>query len=322
MPLVAIMGSGRSGSTLLEYLLAGHLAGARALGEVETLSIRGVRDNETCSCARPARDCPSWRDLLTRLARDPGRGRWEAVMEERGRRLWWGLGVWCSALAHRVTGFPATAPRRLDRYAPVLAVLTALAPATGPLIDNSKTPLHFFALAGTGRVDLRVVHLVRRPHAVVWSWKRRKHLPESGSLNWYMEPKSALVSGSRWIFDQLMAVSYRLLYPDHPYVRVSYDELCADPDATLARCAQALRLPVAAAPGRPTSYHVLGGNPARFGGFGRVELDDEWQTSLPRGIRTALALTASPLYWLLLRQERGHDRGAAGASDPRPRLQA
>jgi hypothetical protein len=302
--VVAIMGSGRSGSTLLEFLLAGHLDGARALGELETLSIRGVRDNEMCSCTRRAADCLEWRDLLARLAKDPGRERWEASVEDRRCRLPWAIGVWFAAVGYRLTGRRAAdAPRRRDHYAPVLGVLSELATVQGPLIDNSKTPLHFFALASTGRVDLRVVHLVRRPQAVVWSWKRRKHLPESGTLNWYMEPKSALVSGGRWVFDQVMAASFRLIHPEHPYVRVSYDELCADPRATLARCAAVLHLPPAAVPGRPGSYHVLGGNPARFDGFSRIEPDNEWQSSLPRRIRVGLAMTASPVYRLLLQRE-------------------
>ena len=307
--VVAIMGSGRSGSTLLEFLLAGYLDGARAVGELETLSIRGVRDNETCSCTRRARDCAAWRDVLSRLAENPGRERWEAVVEDRRRRVPWGLGVWCAAVGRRLADRgPSAVPSRLTCYVPVLDVLSDLAPARGPLIDNSKTPLHFFALAGTGRVDLRVVHLVRRPHAVVWSWKRRRHLPESGSRNWYMEPKSAFVSGSRWIFDQLMAASFRLLHAEHPYVRVSYDELCADPDATLSRCAAALRLSPVAAVGRPARYHVLGGNPSRFSGFGRVEPDDEWRTRLPLAIRAGVTLSASPLYRLLL--HKGRDRAA------------
>lgn len=300
--VVAIMGSGRSGSTLLEFLLAGCLDQARAIGELETLSIRGVRDNETCSCARPARDCAEWHDVLMHLAEDPGRERWEAVVEDRGRRIRWGLGLWCAAVGHRVTGRgPAAVHSWPSRYAPVLDVLSELAPGRGALIDNSKTPLHFFALAATGCVDLRVVHLVRRPQAVVWSWKKRKHLPESGSRNWYMEPKSAFVSGSRWILDQAMAASFRLLHPAHPYVRVSYDELCEDPEATLARCATALHLTLGTVGGRPASYHVLGGNPARFDGFGRVEADNEWRTSLPCMIRAGLTVSASPVYRLLLR---------------------
>jgi hypothetical protein len=148
---------------------------------------------------------------------------------------------------------------------------------------------------------LRVVHLVRRPQGVVWSWKRRKHLPESGGLNWYMEPRSAFLSGGRWIVDQLVAASFGLLHTEHPYVRVSYDELCADPEATLGRCAAALRLSPSAVVAPPANYHVLGGNPARFTRFGRIEPDDEWRTRLPLPTKAVLTVTASPLYRFLLR---------------------
>jgi hypothetical protein len=153
-------------------------------------------------------------------------------------------------------------------------------------------------------VDLRVVHLVRRPHAVVWSWKRRRRLPESGSLNWYMEPKSALVSASRWVLDQLVAASFPYLHPEQLYVRVSYDELCADPDAILIQCATSLHLRPAAETGQTSSYHVLGGNPSRFNGFGHVKADNEWQTCLPWRIRVCLSVTTSPVYCLLFRGRR------------------
>jgi hypothetical protein len=304
--VVGIMGSGRSGSTLLEFLLAGYLDGARPLGELETLSIRGLRDNELCSCARHAMDCEAWKNVLGRLADDANRKQWETLVESRWHRLPWALGVWGAAAGGRLLGQrPNAASPKLRGYAPVLSVLSELTPAAGPLIDNSKTPLHFFALAATEEVDLRVVHLVRHPHAVVWSWKRRKRLPESGSLNWYMEPKSALVSATRWMFDQLVAASFRHLHPELPYVRVSYDDLCAAPGEVLTRCAASLHVRPAVVSGRPSSYHVLGGNPARFSGFSDVKADNEWQTKLPWSIRISLSITALPLYRLLLRGSGG-----------------
>lgn len=66
------MGSGRGATTLLECLLAGYLADARALGEVETAVTRGIRYNELCTCREPARRCPEWADALERLRREPG----------------------------------------------------------------------------------------------------------------------------------------------------------------------------------------------------------------------------------------------------------
>ena len=316
VPLVGIIGSGRSGSTLLEFLLAAAFPGARALGELESLVVRTMRDNELCSCGRQASDCPQWAGVIRLLVAHPAQECWQLAVDDRGHRARWALAAYVGAVGHRLAGHrPAGLRRRVGGrlarrpgaercYLPVLDVLAEVSRGHTAVIDNSKTPSHFFALANAGYPDLRMVHIVRQPQAVAWSWKRRKHLPESGSLNWFMEPRSAARSGAVWLFDAVLAASFRWLYPTIPYVRVSYEELCARPEKVVARCAAALGLAAAAVTGPPADYHVLGGNPARFDGFRRVELDDEWRTHLGWPVRVALGITLSPVYRLLLRDTR------------------
>lgn len=316
-PLVGIMGSGRSGSTLLEYLLAGYIRDARPLGEVESLVVRSARDNEPCSCGLPATRCPRWATVTDQLAVHPLRTRWECAIENRHYRLRWGLALCAVALSRRLTSRP-TAPRAAaDCYVPLFDALAEISTGATILIDNSKTPLHFFALAAAGCQDLRIVHILRRPQAVAWSWRRRKHLPESGDKNWYMEPKPVRSTAMAWLFDTLLAVLFHTLYPTVHYIQISYDELCSDPAATVTRCVRGLELTPAPTPGRPTDYHVLGGNPARFGGFDRIELDDEWRANLSLTARVLLALTAAPVYRLLLRTATpgGRTRGKEGRAD-------
>ncbi|GIJ51914.1 sulfotransferase [Virgisporangium aliadipatigenens] len=306
VPVVGIMGTGRSGSTLLEFLLAARLRDARAVGELDTIVTRSYQDAEPCSCGKPAVDCPEWTAVLTALVADPAHEEWVSLVENRRgwRRFCLRLGA--AALRRRWTGRAGRPPRGLAAYDPVLDALRALAAGHDTLLDNSKTPLHFYALASTGAVDLRVVHLLRRPQAVVWSWRRRKPLPESGDRNWHMEPRSALRTGAAWCVNAVQAALFRRLFPDVPYVRMSYDELCADPAGAVDRCVRALGLLDAGEVRRdaPRAYHVLGGNPARFGGFGQVTLDDEWRRRLSRPVRVWLGAVASPLYRILLRGHR------------------
>jgi LPS sulfotransferase NodH len=302
-PTVGIIGSGRSGSTLLEFLLAKNLASARPVGELETLVVRGPRDNEICSCLLPAQDCPMWTSVLRQLTDDPELASWEAVVEQRATRTRWAFAVVASALVRRVAGRPGAGGTHVACYAPVRSALATLSRGSAVVIDNSKTPLHFFALAAGADLDLRVVHLLRRPHAVVWSWKRRKHLPESGSQNWYMEPRSAVASTARWASDAIFAALFHFAHPEVGYVRVSYEALCADPDGTVAACARALDLPVATLARDDLSYHVLGGNPARFGGgLDHVILDDEWRARMSATTRVMINVLAMPLYHFLLRK--------------------
>jgi hypothetical protein len=56
--LIYIGGYGRSGSTLLEYLLAAHPA-VVACGEVER-HLRSFGRKKVCTCGRRAKYCPVW----------------------------------------------------------------------------------------------------------------------------------------------------------------------------------------------------------------------------------------------------------------------
>lgn len=297
------MGAGRSGSTLFEFLLAGTLHNARALGELETLVLRGLLNDELCSCRRPALACSKWTGILAGLSVDPLRHAWQSIFRNARSRRLWGIKVFCAAIRSNILGVRQQAlPPQLQEYVPVLNVL-ARASSVGErlLIDNSKTPVHFLALAESRSVDLRVVHLLRMPHAVVWSWHRRKHLPETREASYYMEPRNPITSTGAWISDALKSASFPLLYPNVPYFRITYEELCANPQVVLRKCIRNLQLPTDASAAPSLEYHVLGGNPSRFGGFKRVELDNEWERQLPSGVRTALNIFALPIYRLLMR---------------------
>ncbi|HEY1484912.1 MAG TPA: sulfotransferase, partial [Micromonosporaceae bacterium] len=74
MPRVVFLGGlGRSGTTLLERIL-GEVPGVCALGEVVHLWQRDVRDNESCGCGTPFRDCGFWSEIGERAF-----GGWQRV---------------------------------------------------------------------------------------------------------------------------------------------------------------------------------------------------------------------------------------------------
>lgn len=325
--VIGIVGSGRSGSTLLEFLLAGDIPGSRAVGELETLVYRAIRDNELCTCLVPAQQCPKWRPVIERLVIDPGRSDWEAFLSNRRKRIWWGstsyITAYISALCpqlRRNSLLPAP-----TGYRAVVEMLTLLARPDNPVVDNSKTPLHFFALVATGAIDLRLVHLVRHPRAVMWSWTRRKPLPESGARCWTMEPKPSWRAARQWLFDAFMAESLHRQNPCLPYIRISYEDLCVNPAGVLARICDELKLPdhgeSTDVEPRPGDYHVLGGNPDRFNGFRVVQEDDEWrQGGRPTWpLDVFFRLVAVPVYRRLLASSRPTRPGHTGSlSGPAP----
>ena len=61
--LIYVMGTARSGTTILEILL-GNNPGIANLGEVSHIFAHGFIRNDDCACGHPARECPVWGEVL------------------------------------------------------------------------------------------------------------------------------------------------------------------------------------------------------------------------------------------------------------------
>ena len=114
MDVLYVGGYGRSGSTLLAYLL-GQLDGYVVAGELKFIWQKGVKDNELCGCGEPFADCPFWRDVGQAAF-----GGWDAVDIDEVLRLQERVtsGLSVSALLAGVG-----AGRSFARYAEMLRLL-------------------------------------------------------------------------------------------------------------------------------------------------------------------------------------------------------
>lgn len=153
-PLIYVMGTARSGSTILGMLL-GAAPGAAMVGELSWAIRDGMQGNVTCSCGVAARACPVWGPAL-------------AAVESAG------IDAAAAAAARDATDGHRAFPRawfgRVDRPAAPLwerthdVLLEALSRGTGSttLIDTSKYAARALALS---RRDpgVRVICLTRSP---------------------------------------------------------------------------------------------------------------------------------------------------------------
>ncbi|MGC3994496.1 MAG: sulfotransferase [Propionicimonas sp.] len=295
--LLYIGGYGRSGSTLLECLLA-RLDGVVVLGELEHLWERGVRQNQRCACGEPFADCPFWAEV--------GRtafGGWDQVDVERVLAL--------KAAVVRQRHLPRMLRRSLP---PELAnqaaeftgyhhrICDAAQQLTGArvVVDSSKFPPLAVALAHDPAIDLRMIHLVRDSRGVAYSWSKTVARPETEDGE-AMPRYSSVHSSAHWLSHNLaMQLAGRL---GRPVLRIRYEDLVADPEATVSQAWRRLGLP---GPGTlpmedahtiellPT--HSVAGNPMRFT-RGRTVLrsDEAWRQGMPRGRRLLVTLLSAPL---------------------------
>jgi UDP-N-acetylglucosamine transferase subunit ALG13 len=294
-PVLYIAGSGRSGSTLLERML-GQIDGVQTLGEVHHLWERGVGKDELCGCGEPFSHCPFWSAVGDRI----GGWRAEDVPDvsrladrvDRHRRFLHSL------VARRGGAHHAAVLRYTARYR---AIYDAARAVSGPrlLVDSGKHPTLAACLARDPSIDLRILHLVRDPVGVAFSWSKSVARPEARDEEGaYMTRYSPALSSALWAITTVE--SELLRWTRRPSVRVRYEDLVRSPRSELERALTALRLPTDGLEQIDTAMvlepnHTVAGNPMRFRN-GEIVLrpDTEWSEKMPRVDRLEVAAMTLP----------------------------
>ncbi len=289
-----ICGLGRSGSTILDRML-GQEPGFASFGELSKFWSHVVVAPQRCGCGESFTSCSWWVKLAEESPEIFDRARAASVYHLHEKflrstlmpRLWWG----------------PTRRRVLLRFAPsyheaLFCLYGALAEAVsgGVIVDSSKSPIYGYLLASMPELDVRLVHLVRDPRAVAFSWTRQQR--DAGSVEGrFMHRYPSYKSTAFWTVwnETIRRVTAQ---SGVPAVTLRYEDLVADPQAALAAVLDLF----GARPSRPGRRgvvelgvgHTVSGNPSRFAiGTVPIVLDDEWvwaQRPVDRVVATALAL--------------------------------
>jgi sulfotransferase family protein len=292
-----ILGSGRSGSTVLERSLVDAIDGSAGVGELRWIWDRGILDDYLCGCASAFHACDFWQRVLGHLsARLPAGA---SVEGHAGRMIALRRGV--ERLRHMpfLIGpqlAPAAYRQRLESYRQALGMLyESVAAAAGArvVVDSSKEPVYAYVLAGVPGIDLRVLHLVRDSRAVAYSWERHVSRPEIHWAQQEMRRYTVWQSASQWNLKNALAELLRA--QGVPVSRLRYEDFVTAPSETVGRLLDDLRLPARTAP-FGGGWHSVSGNPVRFRGEARtLRLDREWELRMPRGKRVAVTAATAPL---------------------------
>jgi hypothetical protein len=281
--VVYIMGHGYSGSTLLTFLLGTHpqiaTIGELGIAPQAKEELEGPEEY-LCSCLTPVRQCDFWRRVSQEMA---ARGHdfdvWDADLDFRARD-----GGVADVILRAVQRGPVLetardlgiqivpgARRERDRIVSridSLAEIVSQIKGCDVFLDSSKRPERATLMQRSGKFDLRVVHLVRDGRAV--SWSSMKHLK--------IGPAEAARS---WIADNRASEHARRYFPAHKWMTLRYEDLCADPDATLRRIHAFADIP--SRNGfhnfRATDHHIIG-NQMRLSSTSEIRLDESWKQAL------------------------------------------
>lgn len=295
--MLLIAGSPRSGSTLLDRVIGTH-EGFCSTGELQFIWQRSFGENQLCGCGLPFHECAFWADVSDRAfgvapreVDDAAAARLKAAVDSKRHVQW--------LLLRPPPRFRAA----LLSYGELLGRLySAVLQVSGArvIVDSSKDPRHGLVLSRLERFEVHVVHLIRDPRAVAFSWKRVRRRPEIHWKSQDMMIQKTYASSLRWTAHN--ALVELLGASAASYCRVRYEDFVVDPDRAMARILEPYDW-VDAKSAAPAAgqvvlepAHSVAGNPMRFKtGPLDIKIDDEWRTAMPRGDRLSVVAATWPL---------------------------
>jgi Sulfotransferase family len=273
-----VAGFGRSGSTLLGNVL-GQVNGFVSVGEIRNIWLHGLIQNKICGCGVPFNECEMWSPVLDEAFGGASGVNPEKMIQQRER--------WSRTMHIPLMLAPPARwliKQRLTEYLDNMERLYRTVQATTGsrvIVDTSKFPSYGFTVGMVPSVDLYVLHLVREPRAVAYSWLRKKLQPDPETPEYILQDTPAR-SSLRWAARNLgtEALSRR---SKERYLMLRYEDFVAEPRKIIGRVLELVgeeTVPIPHVAEHEVELgvnHNIWGNPNRFQtGLVRLRPDDEW----------------------------------------------
>lgn len=301
--VIYIAGANRSGTTLLEILLAQHAAVVSG-GELFYV-LKRLQDSTTrCTCGESVSTCSFWWDIAARLndlARQQGASLSELTAEARNLESRSALDAYSNGRGPE--------GMKLDHYAAIQCVLMEAVCRTKPgasfIVDSSKSEDAAAArpviLGRHLGFDIRVVHLVRSPEGVVASILKgtnREYYRGVRSKKRLRGPRALIT----WLRANIAVGKIARQIGEDRVIRLRFEDLVARPGETLAKLGAFLGLDVQSIVAATEANeiepvpHMITGNRMRLE---PITLDPQKaETDLPWYYRAPCALAG----WVALRR--------------------
>jgi hypothetical protein len=299
---VYILGASHSGSTLLALLLNAH-PDVATIGETAPGRMGDV-DTYRCSCGELIQKCPFWTSIARRMQErypDFSLSDFGTRFEFPSSRLINRIlrcehrGVLLECVRDMALGLSPRwrrSQRAIMARCHDLAVAVLAESGRHVFVDSSKLAHRLKFLLRIPNLNIKVVHLVRDGRAVALTYMKQDEFADSrepsrrrGGRGMAAEPTAASLSMERaaneWLCSLRSAEHLLARLDKSRWIRVHYEELCRNPDATLKSIHRFLGTDprYALSNFRGVGHHIIG-NGMRLDTTSEIVLDERWREEL------------------------------------------
>ncbi len=291
--IVFIIGSGRSGTTLLDRIL-GQYPKAFSVGELNFIWRNSFIENQLCGCGKNFKECEVWNSII-KFATE--------CIEFDVEKLDNLQNKYANTLKF-IIGRRFFKKEEIQYLVDAYECIYEGIKKYGNyeiIIDSSKNIPHFYYLMKYGKkINPYVIHIVRNPKAVAYSWVRKKIKPDTGKPE-EMPRYSIINSSLRWLIKNYLSEHY---FKNSNYIRIKYEDLVKDPVSTLNTIFDFIGLNKDFIRDFVSNEnvitlninHTVSGNPMRFKvGKIKIEEDNEWIDKLGFFRKSLVNLFTYPL---------------------------
>lgn len=274
--LVYILSSGRSGSTILEMMLA-NSTDLWATGEVHLLNYALSDSDVKCGCGKAVVDCSFWSEVVKKLKNNQKFSFSQLSLlrdvSGLGKVVRWKY-VW-PIITGKVSESFLSAAQEYGEHNRTLFMEAASSindvGSRAYFIDSSKDPYRLLLLEKSGYFDIKVIHITKPIEAFLYSM---------------LDGKSKLLltirMTVRWITDGLIMTRLaKQHFATKNYMHVKYTDLVENPDEYVRDLQKLFNLPEFAASdndSRSPISHGLAGNKVRLTNM-TITPDYRWMNS-------------------------------------------
>lgn len=300
VPLVYILAASHSGSTLLAMLLNAHPE-ICTVGELKATAL-GDPDAYRCSCQQRIRECPFWNGIRT----DMGERGLAFDITQAGTDIRYGASPYVRRLLRPLHRGPAAELIRdlalslspvWRRQLPCIqamntALMECVLARSGKriIVDSSKIGIRLKYLLRNPHLDVRVIRLVRDGRGVALTYvdperfadAKDPQLRGGGAGTSRETERIPMAEAAReWLRSNEEAEAILGQLDPTAWTEVRYEELCAQPEATLQKIYSFLGVGRGRPPSdfRAVEHHVVG-NGMRLDAKSEIQLDERWRKNL------------------------------------------